>query len=133
MGSLKIPPMALRTFRFIYALSAIILVTCIVLQVFIAGSALFSNTSDWIIHTTFVSYFEFIPLGMFLLSFIGKITGKLRWISLGIYLLILLQYMTIHVFSGMGSIIALHPVVALLLFWGGIYLVKNSSHWLSVK
>ncbi|WP_408010433.1 DUF6220 domain-containing protein [Pseudalkalibacillus sp. A8] len=133
MGSLKIPPMVRRTVRFIYALSAIVLVICIVLQVFIAGSALFANTGNWKIHADFVSYFEFIPLGMFLLSFIGKITGKRRWISLGMYLLIVIQYMTIHVFSDMGSIIALHPVVALLLFWGGIHLVKNSYHWLSVE
>ncbi|MCF6409434.1 DUF6220 domain-containing protein [Pseudalkalibacillus salsuginis] len=133
MGSLKIPPMVRRTVRFIYALSAIVLVICIVLQVFIAGSALFSNTGNWKIHADFVSYFEFIPLGMFLLSFIAKINGKLRWISLGMYLLILLQYMTIHVFSGMGNIIALHPVFALILFWGGIHLVKNSYPWLTAK
>ncbi len=118
-----------RIVRFIYALLAISFLVCIVLQVFFAGAALFSNSSIWKIHTTFVDFFAVIPLVMFLISFIGGIRGRLRWISLGLYALNVFQYMTIHVFSNMDIIAALHPIVALLLFSGSLYVLKRSWSW----
>lgn len=122
-----------RIIRFIYALFAVVFFICIVLQVFLAGAALFSKASFWSMHTTFAIYFEMVPVIMFLLSFFGGIRGRLRWICLGLYALISFQHMSIQVFSDMGLVAALHPIVALILFWGSLYLVKSSWQWLTLS
>lgn len=119
-----------RIVRRIYAALAWITLLCIIVQFFLAGLGTFAGSENWKLHTTFVTYFEFLPVAMFLLSFFGRIRGGLRWIGLGLYALITFQHMSVRVFSGVGAIAALHTVVALALFAGSWYAAKRSRLWL---
>lgn len=119
-----------RVVRFVYAVLAWITWLCIVVQVFLAGLGTFADSADWKLHATFATYFEYVPVVMFLLSFFGGIRGGLRWIGLALYALITFQHMSVRVFSGIGALAAMHTVVALALFLGSWYAVKRSSAWL---
>ncbi len=98
-------------------------VICITLQVLIAGLALFVDSSSWRGHTVFVHFFEYLPILMLLLATFGKLSKRVRWQSLGMLGLIILQYATAKVsgdFPSLRMFGALHPVIALILFWSSI-------------
>jgi len=111
--------------RIIFKILAWVFLACIVVQVFIAGLATFSDPSHWVMHRSFVQIFALAPLLMFLLTFVSGIKGTKRWVSLGLFVLVVFQFLSIDVFSSAGVIAALHPVVAMLLFWGSIKTIKN--------
>ncbi|MFC5401353.1 DUF6220 domain-containing protein [Cohnella soli] len=111
----------------IFKVLAWIFLICIVSQVFIAGLAIFSDADNWSVHTSFVKTFALAPLIMFLMTFVGGIKGLKRWVSLGLFALVVFQFLSIQVFSSSSIIAALHPVVALLLFWGAVVTVKKNA------
>lgn len=61
---------------------------------------------------------------MFLLTFVSEIKGMGRWMSLGLFVLVVFQFLSIQVFPSVSVIAALHHVVAPLLFWGSVITVK---------
>src|SRR5690554_3543660 len=104
----------IRYSRLGFQLFAWIFLISIVIQTFLAGLAMFTDYTFWGYHTTFVVWFQFIPLVLLILTFTGKLPKSLRWQCIGIFLLIVpLQYMSIHI-PNLGAV---HPVIALLLFW----------------
>ncbi len=119
---------AVRSVRWIFAILSAIFVICILIQVFIAGLGVFGE-EDWEMHITFVHFFELIPVIMFILAFFGRIKGIPRWYSLGLFLLIMVQYATANV-PNAGYLAALHPVVALLMFWGAVTVFRHSRRLL---
>ena len=118
----------MKAARQIYMALAWVFLICIVTQVFIAGMAIFSDPAQWEAHTLFVKLFALVPLIMFLLTFPAGIRGRGRWLSLGLFLLVVLQFQTIQLFSSVFIIAALHPVIALLLFWGSVTTVRRYSN-----
>ena len=97
------------------------MVACIVLQTFFAGTALFTDSAYWAYHTNFVHIFEFLPLLMLIVAFLGKLPKSLRWQSLLVFVVIYSQYFTANL-PGAG---AYHPVIALVLFWLSIRLASR--------
>lgn len=118
-----------KTVRFIFALLALLLFICVVLQVFLAGMAIFVD-GNWSMHKIFAIYLDKLPIGLFLLSFFGTIRGSMRWLSLAVYVMISFQFMTIHVFNNIGMVAAFHTIMALLLFWSTMHIMKQSWKWL---
>jgi hypothetical protein len=116
-----------RAVRIIYLALAWVFLLCILAQVVIAGMATFTDPSDWELHVAFVKGFAMVPLAMFLLTFVGRISGRNRWISLALFGLIVFQFLSVQVFSSIPAISALHPLIALLLFWGSITTVKREK------
>jgi len=115
-----------RIIRVIFAALSVLFFIAIVFQVFLAGVALFANSSQWAVHKSFVVYFEFIPIVMLVLAFFGGIPKKLRWHSLALYLMVAFQYMTIGLSGKFPYVTALHPVIAMLLFWLSIVVLRTS-------
>lgn len=97
-----------------------------IVQVFIAGLAVFTDPINWGRHTSFVHFFELLPVLMFILAFVGKVPKSLRWQSLGMFGLIFLQYATANMGGISGMIPAIHPVIALILFWWSVSLALRS-------
>lgn len=107
--------------RLAFLIFAWIFTVSIVVQTFIAGLAIFSNYS-WAYHSSFVIWFQFIPILMLILSITGRLSKRIRWQVVGLFLLIVpVQYASIHI-PGMGAI---HPVIALLLFWLALTIMKQ--------
>jgi hypothetical protein len=61
----------------------------------------------------FVHLFEYLPILMLLFAFAGKLPGSEKWLCAALFGLIIVQYATANI-PGAG---ALHPVIALALFW----------------
>ncbi|WP_152392969.1 DUF6220 domain-containing protein [Paenibacillus guangzhouensis] len=108
-----------------FSLLALAMFICIVVQVYLAGMALFGNPEAWNWHRTFVHMFEYISVILFFLGIFGKLSRWMIWGSLGLFLLFNIQYYTAHGIAG-----ALHPVLALVLFWGSLALVRSSYPFL---
>jgi len=111
----------------VFKIFAWLFLACIVAQVFIAGMATFSDASNWSLHKSFVQMFALLPMLMFLLTFVSNVKGLKRWISLGLFVLVVFQFLTMQVFSSADVIASLHPVIALLMFWGSIHTVKKAA------
>lgn len=113
--------------RFAYRFLAWVFLACIVVQIVLAGMALFGDPSGWRTHASFVNWFAWVPLAMFLLTFAGGIKGLDRYLSLALLLLVILQFMTVHLFASVIAIAALHPLLAMLLFWGSVTSVRRQQ------
>lgn len=112
-----------RVSGFLFMAAACALLLCVVVQVFLAGMAIFVHPRYWAQHTTFVHYFELLPLLMLLLAFAGRLPRRLAWHSFGLYVMIFLQYFFANIRMQLPFIAALHPVMALLIFLYVIYVV----------
>lgn len=119
------PSAAIRTVRLIFNLLAVAFILCLLVQVLFAGLAIFAGES-WSRHTSFVHMFEFLPLLMFILSFFGRIKGAARWLSLTMMALIFAQYATAESVADMKYLAAIHPVIALVIFWMSIETLRRS-------
>ncbi|WP_222125842.1 DUF6220 domain-containing protein, partial [Paenibacillus sp. Y412MC10] len=62
----------MRICRLAYFILSWVLMICIVVQVFLAGVALFDHSEAWKWHRTFVHMFEYISIILFILGIIGK-------------------------------------------------------------
>jgi mercuric ion transport protein len=120
-------PGFVRASRLVYEILAWLFLICILIQVFIAGMATFTDPADWETHKAFVRMFALAPLVMFLLTFSGRIKGRIRWISLGLFGLVIFQFLTVQIFSSVFVLTALHPVIAMLMFWGSILTLKRGK------
>lgn len=121
----------IRLISFIYLLLSIIFLLCVVIQVFIAGLAIFVNPAHWVKHMGFVHIFEFVPILMFILTFIGKLPRSAMGQSAALFGIIFVMYFTANITAILPWAAALHPVIAIILFWMSIRNV--SSAWRLIK
>ncbi len=118
-------PARVRYARLTFRLLAWIFAACVVIQVFIAGLAVFADPARWAWHRAFVHTFEFLPLIMLALAFVGRLPTRIRWLIAATYGLFWVQYAT----AGIGGVAgAFHPVNALLLFWVAMRLARTPIH-----
>ncbi len=99
------------------------LVACIVAQTFIAGMALFQDSAHWKAHVNFVHFFEVLPLLMLVFSFTGRLPARTRWLSLALFGLVFIQYMTAH----LPAAGAMHPVIALALIVLSLHVARRPA------
>lgn len=109
-----------------YVLSAGAFVVGVLIQVYLAGMAVFVDPTYWGLHTTFVHILELIPAIMLVLAFIGGFPREMKLIPVGLFMLIIVQYATAIAFSG-TVVAALHPVNALVMF--GIAMITTYRSW----
>jgi hypothetical protein len=67
-----------------------------------------------------------------ILSFPSRVERSIRWKSLGLYIMIILQYITIKTVSGTWAA-ALHSVIAIFLFLIAVHIVKGTRRWLFAR
>lgn len=120
----------MQTARNAYIVLAWAFVACVVVQVFLAGMGVFMSPIYFQTHTRFVHLFEWIPVLMLIASFPGRLSAGLRWMTVGLWGLIALQYATAdfrHLGLGLARVISsLHPVTALGLFWASVAVLKRA-------
>ena len=98
---------------------------CVVIQVFIAGMAIFVDPANWSLHTTFIHFFELLPLVMLVLAFIGQLPRMLKLLPVGLWVLIMMQYATAEGFPT-SLVAAIHPVNALVIFWLAVFTTRRA-------
>lgn len=103
---------------------------CIAIQVFLAGMGVFMSPLYFQSHVAFVHLFEGIPLLMLISAFVGRLSRKLTWMTVGLWGLIAVQYATAgfrHYDFSWGSFLSsIHPVTALGLFWASIAVISQA-------
>jgi hypothetical protein len=107
----------IRFGRIGYLLLAFLFTSCIVIQVFLAGLSIFINPGNWAKHTTFVHLFDKIPILMFVMTFLGQMPRWASWQSAGLFGLVYVMYFTANITGILPSVAAVHPVIAMVMFW----------------
>ncbi|WP_199620241.1 DUF6220 domain-containing protein [Paenibacillus alkalitolerans] len=115
--------------RIIFVVLAWLFLAFIASQIFIAGLGLFVDSDNWELHKSLPQNFSFVPLVMLAAAFLGKLPVHIRWICLGLFLMVVAQFLTVIFSSDIGMLSALHPVIAMLLFWGSLTTVKHGHKW----
>ncbi|WLD91677.1 DUF6220 domain-containing protein [Alkalihalobacillus sp. AL-G] len=114
--------------RWVFTVLAVLFFSCVVIQVFLAGVAVFVDYGQWNYHRSFIHFFEFIPVVMLLVSFFGRIPKHFRWQCAALFAMIILQYVTTQVLGSVPYISALHPIIALILFWRSLVMTREAFH-----
>jgi hypothetical protein len=107
--------------------TARIFVLVILAQVFIAGLALFVDSADWVAHTNFARVFIFFPVFIILLTFIARLPFSYRLKGIQQLAMVILMFVTADLSSKIGFLSALHPVIAVGMFWSAMKLAKQAA------
>lgn len=106
-----------RMSRIIYLLLGVLFAIGVIMQVMLAGMAVFINGLHWVRHSMLIHAFGFnIPLFMLVAAFIGKMPRFAYWQVFGSFVLIFLLYFTANMRGTLPIVAALHPVIAMILF-----------------
>lgn len=122
----EISPLAVKA-RLVFTWLAWIFAASIIVQIFLAGLALFHNPTHWAGHTIFPRFFLILPVLMLAASFIARLPLSLRLYCIGLIALIILIAVSANLMAGMGYVSALHPVLALLLFWATVSIARKAA------
>ncbi|MDF2670042.1 MAG: hypothetical protein K0R67_2348 [Paenibacillus sp.] len=114
--------------RILFLGIAVIFAVCVTLQVFLAGLSVFVDPGNWAKHRTFVHFIEFVPFLMLIAGFTGRVGRALLWQSFALFAMIFIMYFTANFTSIVPEVGALHPVIALVLFWLSIRVVWKAWH-----
>jgi len=113
--------------RLVFKAMVMIFAICILVQVFLAGLALFWNSAEWASHRGFAILTIIVSILNLVLSFIARLPLSLRLRSAGLFGIIILIAVSAKLPSGIGYLSALHPVLALMLFFGTVSLVQKTN------
>lgn len=118
--------LALRA-RLVLKAMAWIFATCILIQVFLAGLALFWDSAQWASHRGFARLLILFPILMLVVSFIARLPLSLRLRSAGLIGIIILIVVIAKLPSGIGYVSALHPVLAFMLLGVTISIARKTD------
>jgi hypothetical protein len=116
MNSLK----TMQLCRISFSVIAWLFTICIIAQVLLTGLALFINPINWSYHVNFARFFFILPLVMAILAYFAQLQKKIVWQSIGLFGMVIGLFFTAAISARFAIIGVLHPVIALVLFWGCI-------------
>ena len=110
--------------RVLYLVFGLLFACGIVIQVLLAGMAIFGDSINWVKHTLIIHLFGFnVPIFMLITAFIGKMPRWAYWQVFGVLVFVFLMYFTANITSALPFVAALHPVIAMILFTFSIWIV----------
>ncbi|MBM7554227.1 DUF6220 domain-containing protein [Thalassobacillus pellis] len=116
-----------RISRNIYLVLAFIFLSCVAVQIFLAGMAIFITPAHWMNHIFFIHLFGFnLPVLMLLFALAGAMPRWAYWQLFGIFFLVFLMYFTANITGSLPWAGAMHPVIAVLLFLLSWKIVRKS-------
>jgi len=117
-----------RWLRYGYLATAILLTVGVLMQIYIAGMAVFVDPARWSAHITFGTNLPAFLVLLIVFAFLGRLPNLHKGLPVLLFGLFLVQFSTAHRF---GSVVgAIHPVNAVLIFWVSTITVKQA--WRSV-
>jgi hypothetical protein len=118
--------------RWAYLVLAVLFVIAVSAQVLMAGLAIFWRTTVWESHVGIGHMAVGLPLLMLIVALIGRLPLHIRPYTGLLLFGVILQaefFPLIRSLSGLAS--AYHPLLAMLLFWGGLTLTQRA--WVLVR
>lgn len=94
----------------------------ILVQVLLAGLAIFDDPSVWAWHRRLATAIAVLPILMLLLAFAGRMETRSRWLAVVVFVLLNVQGATVKLGGAVG---AFHTVNALLVFWASLALIRR--------
>ncbi|TDF94822.1 DUF6220 domain-containing protein [Paenibacillus piri] len=122
----NLSPLVVRA-RLVFKAMVRIFAICILIQVFLAGLALFWNSAQWASHTGFARLLIIVSILILVISFIARLPLSLRLRSAGLIGIIILIAVSAILPSGIGYISALHPLLAIMLLRETISLARKAD------
>lgn len=121
-------PMPGARSRRVYAVLAWVFVAGIVVQVFLAGLAIFDSPAYWAWHVRFIQALEAVPLAMVILSFTGRMTRQQRLLTAIAFLLVTVQHGALALGQALDLpfVSAIHTANALAIFGLAVWLTITS-------
>jgi hypothetical protein len=119
MQKASISPLALKASIF-YKWLARIFALSILIQVFLAGLALFWDAEHWASHGDFAKVILLPPVLMFATTFIARLPISFRLSSAALIGLVMMMFVTAKLSSDAGYVSAFHPVLALMIVMGAM-------------
>lgn len=113
--------------RLVFKAMVMLFAICILIQVFLAGLALFWNSAQWASHSGFARLLIIVSVLILATSFIAKLPLSLRLRSAGLFGIIVMIAVSAMLPSDIGYLSALHPVLAVMLFFGAVSLVRKTD------
>lgn len=113
--------------RVLFFVFALIFSVSVALQVLIAGIALFVNSGSWAAHVSFARYFAFIPLIMAIMAWMAGLSRRMLWKSIGLFGMVIGMFLTAVLSSRIGFLSAFHPVIAMMLFWSSVDMIRSGK------
>lgn len=92
----------------------------ILIQVYLAGVAVFQDYTYWELHRSF-ALFKYIYFVMFIVGLVGKLPKNLTWLSFALFAVANIQYYTAH-----GFLASLHVVIPFLIFWLNLVVMRDA-------
>jgi mercuric ion transport protein len=110
------------------AITGWLLASGVLVQVFLAGRAVFVGPDWWQRHRDFVHAFEWLSPLAVILAYLGRTSRATKTLSWTTVVLLFLEYATAGWQSSLGrlGLAALHPVIAALLFWTAIEMARRA-------
>ncbi|HEY8171386.1 MAG TPA: DUF6220 domain-containing protein [Candidatus Limnocylindria bacterium] len=112
--------------RLAFAITAVIFLACVVLQVFLAGLGVFAGESNFELHRNFGYLFGWLTLVLLVLAIVGRLGRELIVESAALLVLFALQSVFVALRTDLPWVAALHPVNALAIFLIAARLVARS-------
>lgn len=113
--------------RYGYLVVATLFGAGVLVQVYIAGMAVFIDPENWELHTRFVSVIEPLPILLLVLAFLGQLPRRLKLSPVALFILMVVQYATASMFG--SFVAAIHPVTALIMFVVAVMTVREVRNW----
>jgi len=110
------------------AVTGWLLAAAVLVQIFLAGRAVFTGPDWWQRHRAFVHTFEWLSPLAVVLSYAARATRATKVLAWLTVVLLFVQYATAGTQSSLGRIglAAIHPVSAVLLFWCAVELARRA-------
>ena len=111
------------------AITGWLLAAAVLVQVFLAGRAVFVGPDWWQRHRAFVHTFEWLSPLAVILAWLGRASRATKGLAWATVVLLFLEYATAGWQSSLGrlGLATLHPVIALLLFASAIEMARRAA------
>lgn len=112
----------------VFPVVSFLYVAAIGLQIFFAGLYVFVGAANIELHKTFAHAFIVLSVLMFAAAFIGQVDGRAKRLTFGLFGLLVVQGMLVHVgqWFGLWTISALHPVNAMVMAYVSVTLARHA-------
>lgn len=106
--------------RYLYLALVWVYLAAILVQVFLAGTALFGTQRDFAAHQNLGWILHLAPVLLLLVAFVARVGATTLWWNAALLVVQGVQPLLPEVRTDLPWAAALHPVLALVIFWLGI-------------
>jgi len=107
----------MRVGRIFFLIFSVIFASCVTVQIFIAGMAVFVDPVNWVNHHVFAHLFGFnLPVIMVIMALAAGVPRRIYFQLFGVFATVFLMYFSANITAQWPWMGAVHPVIALVLF-----------------